>query len=210
MSARAGRDPSVEQFKQELLSRPLSTIVQRYIFEGIPYVFRSQPSAFEILRNHLSRSLSLRKEDIIIVGSAKTGFSLNPHTVFRQFSDYSDIDVAVVSKRTFDEVWRTILSWNYPRRYLLAGADWEWAKKRKEDLYWGWLRPDTIRFKGLSFPDVLKPVRDISTMWFNAFRSLSRYTQFGRRDVSGRLYRTWDHALLYHVEGLRRIRGIVR
>jgi hypothetical protein len=79
-----------------------------------------------------------------------------------------------------------------------------------EDVYWGWFRPDQIKYEGLLFPEVLKPMRDISTSWFDAFRSLSTYPEFATRNISGRLYRTWDHARLYHVEGLRQLTEIVR
>jgi hypothetical protein len=81
---------------------------------------------------------------------------------------------------------------------------------RRKDLYWGWLVPDKIAFDGLSFPTILKPIRDISTAWFDAFQGLSQLDEFLGRTVSGRLYRTWDHALLYHVEGLRHLNQIVK
>lgn len=198
--------PTVDQFKNILLSKPLDWIVETYIFEGTPYVFRSKPRLSEALHLHLKSNLHLEKENIVIVGSAKTGFSLNPDTFPRKFSDKSDIDVVVIDEKLFDEVWTTMLKWNYPRRGQLYGIDWEWAKKRREDLYWGWFMPDKISFGGLSLPSVLKPLRNISTNWFNAFKSLSRYPEFADRNISGRLYRTWRHALLYHVDGLRQIK----
>jgi hypothetical protein len=70
--------------------------------------------------------------------------------------------------------------------------------------------PTDIRFEGLSFPSALKPIRDCSTLWFNTFQSLTDYPEFSARDVHGRLYRTWEHVHLYHAEGLRQIREIVR
>jgi hypothetical protein len=76
------------------------------------------------------------------------------------------------------------------------------------ELYWGWFVPDRIRYGGLSFPDDLIPLRDLSARWFNAFQSLGTLREFAGRSVSGRLYRTWRHALLYHVEGLRLLKTI--
>lgn len=198
--------PSVDEFIDIVHTLPLETVVQNYVFEGTPHVFREHPEALEILRRHLNSALSLAEQNIAIVGSAKIGFSLSPHNFPRRFSEQSDIDILVVDKALFDGVWLTMLKWNYPRRFRLDGMDWIWAKSRRGELYWGWFVPDKIRFGGLSFPNVLKPLRDISTMWFNAFRSVSQYPELAGRNVSGRLYRTWDHALLYHVEGLRQIR----
>ncbi len=164
------------------------------------------PKSAHILVNHLRRALQVSADNVIVVGSAKIGFSLSPDTFPRAFSEQSDIDVLVVDERLFDSVWYTLLKWNYPRRAALFGEDWEWTKRRRNDLYWGWFVPNRIRFSGLSLPSFLKPVRDFSTLWFNTFRALTRYPEFAKRDVSGRLYRTWDHARLYHADGLRQLR----
>jgi hypothetical protein len=202
--------PSVEEFKGVLRTDNLEGIVTDHVFAGAPYVFRHRPEAVRTLRTHLSGSLGLAKEEnVVIVGSAKIGFSLSPHSFPRAFSKRSDIDVLVVDCDLFDRVWTTMLRWNYPSRSNLSGSDWEWSKRRRNELYWGWFVPSEIKFSGLSLPGVLKPLRDISTQWFNAFQSLSLHDAFADRTVSGRLYRSWEHALLYHVEGLRQIREFV-
>jgi hypothetical protein len=203
--------PTVEEFKTALMTRPLNGLVKDYIFEGIPYAFRETPTAVELLRNYLSRALGIQDENTIIIGSAKTGFSLSPETMFRQFSDESDIDVLVVDERIFDEIWQIVLKWHYPRRLRgLEGLDIHWGRRRRRELYWGWFVPYQIRYEGLSFPETLKPLRDISTAWFNAFRGLSQLPEFSRWDIHGRLYRTWDHATLYHLDGLRQIKEILQ
>jgi len=201
--------PTVVEFKTALLTRPLNEIVDNYIFSGEPFAFRNQPTALATLRGHLSSTLPLNENNVVIVGSAQVGFSLSPDTFFRPFSNSSDIDVLVVDEQLFDTIWKTMLRWHYPRRWWLDGSDWKWAKLRQKELYWGWFTPDKLRFDGLTLPEILKPVRDLSTGWFNAFRSLSRYREFSRRDVSGRLYRTWEHAHLYHESGLYEIREMI-
>ncbi|MDP2898210.1 MAG: hypothetical protein Q8Q12_16870 [bacterium] len=201
--------PSVKEFEKALFAMPLEDVVKNYVFEGKPFAFRGRPRALAILRRHLHARLSVADENVVVIGSGKIGFSLNPHTYGRRFSEFSDIDVVVVDGRLFDKVWLAMLEWNYPRsgprRARLYGADLKWATDRKEELYWGWFVPDRIRYTGLSLPDVLRPLRDMSTAWFNAFQSVSRYQEFAGRNVSGRLYRTWEHALLYHIDGLRQI-----
>ena len=198
--------PSVEEFRAAILTRPLDGVVRDYVFEGRPYVFREAPHLMGALRSHLCKELGILAESTIIIGSAKTGFSLSPDAIFRQFSDESDIDVLIVDEQIFDDIWKIVLRWHYPRRRGLAGVDGPWGRQRRRDLYWGWFMPDKIRYEGLSFPEVLKPLRDISTRWFNAFKGLSRFPEFSRRNITGRLYRTWDHALLYHTDGLRQIK----
>jgi hypothetical protein len=197
---------NVDEFKEILVQQELERVVQDYIFAGIPYVFRSWTEGFNNLRSHICDNLGISsRENIEVVGSARVGFSLDPENFGIAFSDKSDIDIVVVDDNLFDKVWKILLKWNYPRRFRLAGTDNIWARHRMEDLYWGWFRPDKIRYEGLSFPDTLKPLRDISALWFNVFKSISNIQGFEGLEVSGRLYRTWDHVMLYHVDGLRKI-----
>jgi hypothetical protein len=202
--------PSVDEFKEALITKPLDGLVKDYLFEGLPYAFRDTPHTMYALRDSLSKKLEILPETAIVIGSAKTGFSLSPDTAFRQFSDESDIDVLVVNEKLFDEIWQIVLRWHYPRRIQgLGGMDAPWNRSRRRELYWGWLVPYRIKYEGISFPEVLKPLRDISTAWFNAFRGLSEIPELSRRDVHGRLYRSWEHATLYHLDGLRQIKEIV-
>ena len=199
--------PTVDEFKGILLREPLERVVEDYVFAGVPFVFKGCPGALKVLQDHLHKSLALPPENILVVGSAKIGFSLSPDTFPRGFSRRSDIDVVAIDKTAFDLVWMTILKWHYPRRYPgLEMVDRTWVRERKKDIYWGFLAPDRIRYTGLSLPETLKPLRNLSTKWFNAFRGLSLYPEFSPWNVSGRLYRTREHALLYHVQGLRQIR----
>ena len=198
---------TADQFKESLLKSPLGDVAEQHIFTGTPYVFRDEPASNNLLVGHLCNAIGVLEQDVIIVGSAKVGFSLNPENFPRKFSDTSDIDVVVVSEELFDTVWMTLLRWHYPRRGVdLGGVEGGWARARRREIYWGWLVPNEIRYEGLSFPDALRPLRDISAKWFNTFQSLSLYPDFAARQVSGRLYRTWDHARRYHTDGLRRIR----
>lgn len=198
--------PTADEFADVLLNQPLEQVVNQYLLRGIPYVFKKTPDSFEILRTHLHHSLNIDAANVAVVGSARIGFSLSPHRFFRRFSEQSDIDVVVIDKGLFDRAWLTIVEWNYPRRHRLPRPEWDWAKDRMNDIYWGWFVPDKIGFNGLRFPRALRPLIEISSKWFDAFRSLSKYPEFVSRDVSGRLYRTRDHAVFYHVEGLRQIR----
>ncbi len=201
--------PSAQEFADLLRGGSLLELARNFVFGGLPYVFRDAPEQHDLLKEHLSASLGVDRSDLVVVGSAKIGFSLGPDTFPRAFGDWSDIDVAVVSPTLFDRIWMAILRWHYPRRVLgLTGPDQPWGAARRKELYWGWMTPDDLRFEGLSYSRALTPLRDLSTTWFNGFQSLSRYPQFADRTVTGRLYRTWNHAFLYHVDGLRQIRSL--
>ncbi len=202
--------PTIDEFKEILRNEAIEAVVRDYVFQATPYVFRRERKSLDILRQHLCRRLDLNAENLIVVGSASLGFSLSPRKFPRRFFSGSDIDVVIVNAPLFDSIWLHVLGWNYPQRNRLIDIDWEWAKERVNDIYWGRFAPDRIsndtRFNRLSLPTNLIQLRRISTDWFNAFQSLSLYKEFASRKITGRLYRTWDHALLYHVSGFQQIK----
>jgi len=65
---------------------------------------------------------------------------------------------------------------------------------RESYIYWGFVIPDRL-------PGVVR----LSTHWFSTFRGLSRYSQFARFEIKGRLYRTWEHARVHQLNSLSRI-----
>jgi hypothetical protein len=205
--------PKVDEFERILLASPLEGIVENQILQGEPFAFRQDPEALNLLRRHLATELGIQPEQAIVVGSARVGFSLNPDNYPRPFAPDSDIDVAVIDEAIFDSAWHTLLAWNYPRRLSKLGRpDGDWAYQRRKDVFWGWFTPDEIRYDGISFPDALEPLRDLSARWFDAFRAFSQYVdhpEIARREVRGRLYRTSTHLFKYHWEGLRLIKRIV-
>jgi hypothetical protein len=205
--------PTADEFRQMLLDDDLRTLAERHVLSAeVPFAFKDSPASLKTLRGHLVHELSVHAEHVIVVGSGRIGFSLSPAGFPRRFGPKSDVDIVVIDETMFDLYWHTMLTWNYPRRGTspLAGRDSSWRRKRQRDLYWGWFRPDYIRYDGLSLPSVLRPIRDLSTTWFNAFQSLSQYPRLARRQITGRLYRTRELALLYHVDGLEKLRDVLQ
>lgn len=99
-----------------------------------------------------------------------------------------------------------MVRWHYRRRYRLPPSDRKWDAERRNDLYWGYLNPTGFRYQGVSRSQQLKPAKRVSVAWFNAFQSLGQLPAFAGRRVSGRLYRSRDHAISYHDHGLRKLR----
>jgi hypothetical protein len=197
--------PTADEVRGVLQQRDWLRFVEDELFEGVPFVFRDAPELNDRLGEHLATGLEKDNLQFRIVGSARLGLSIAPSKFPAPFSAESDVDVIVVDAELFDVAWHAMLDWNYPRRYRLKGADWMWAKGRQSDLYWGWLSPARLRYEGLTLPEALKPVRDISLRWFETFQSLALVSGLEARHVSGRLYRTWRHASQYHVDGLRKL-----
>lgn len=183
---------------------------------GLPSIFSDEGDKLRF-QQHVASALGVSSSasGVLIVGSAKTGFSLDPDNYFVPFGETSDIDVVVVHERLFDQVWFTMLAWDYLTIKNRARPEQQWLHDRHDEIWSGWCDPPGwyLRERGgiqLSFPNALKPLRDFSYRWFSVFRSLSRYRyhpEIPRHRVHARLYRTRAHAAMYHASGLRVLRS---
>ena len=200
----------VAEFRRDLLRRRTAAVVSERILDGDPFIFADDREVYRSLVHELSENLSVAAGSILAVGSAKLGFSVHPDKFPRPFGPSSDIDIAVIDHALFDRIWHAIIDWHYPRKgEALPQPEQEWVRQRRRDIYWGLFHPDKIRYRGLAFPRALVPLRDVSASWFNTFRKASLSTGLTAHTVSGRLYRSREHAMKYQVAGLRRIRAAI-
>lgn len=173
--------------------------------EAIPFIFETNPPSWDTFRETIVERLGIERSDIRVVGSARFGFSMKPGLNLRAFRDTSDIDVVVVNASLFDELWIHILEAAYPRPPVtqrLGG----WLESRRNELYTGWLTPLEIKLDITIIGARAKPVLDFNLRWFNALKEASQHPPRRHESVTGRLYRTWRHAELYHVNSLAALR----
>jgi hypothetical protein len=201
--------PTADEFAALLTTENIEELVRDVLFQGVPYVFEDAPETWAGLRGRVAEGLNCQEEEILVIGSAKMGYSLAPRKFGRPFTEHSDIDVIVISPGLFDEIWLSVIRWHYRRRYRLPPTDRAWDKKRRNDLYWGYLNPTGFQYRTLSRSRQLQPAKRVSVTWFNVFQGLGRVPSFAGRRVGGRLYRSWDHAISYHDHGLRELRTVL-
>ena len=172
-----------------------------------PYVFESDPPKWDSFREFLSTKLAVAQADIRVVGSARLGFSMKPGKNLKSFSDTSDIDVVIVNTRLFDALWLSLLRAAYPRppatnTNRLGG----WLESRRNELYTGWLTPLEIRLDLKIYGPKARPIVDFNSRWFNTMKLASQIPPRRHEDITSRLYRSWDHAELYHLHSLGELR----
>jgi len=158
------------------------------------------------LKSSIAKALSVSINEIYIVGSSKTGFSMNPQKMGFSFDesylksgeekDKSDIDVAIVSEPLFDNLAN--LLFRYTRQYREKWVENHIYRKDKFDvplcfkfleyLAKGWFRPD-MKPIGFNYPDSQKPIEHDLRVWKNHFS----------RKVSHAVYRNWFYFREYHL-----------
>lgn len=138
--------------------------------------------------------------DVIVVGSAKLGFSIvekggkygfRPR--YRSFSKESDIDLAVVSKSLYSRFWHDLSSYSH------AQSPFPWSGDLAKYMLIGWARPD-------KFPSISPPYRCLQ--WWELFNDLSRESRFGRRRIRGALYCLREFLVQYQVRAIHECREV--
>jgi hypothetical protein len=171
----------------------------------IPFVFETEPATWDAFRTEIIMQLKVAETDIRIIGSARLGFSLKPYANLKMFNTKSDIDVVIVNADLFDWLWYALLEVAYPTPWLKEHYG-GWLASRKNELYKGWLTPLEIKLDAKIFGKKAKPILEFNSRWFNALKQASRHPPRRHENVNGRLYRSWKHADIYHLNSLAELR----
>lgn len=190
-----------DRFQQALLDadsvQSRYELVDQQVLRGVPHVFEHAPRGYQLMKRAVARALGIATADVAVVGSAQSGFSLDPNRFPAAFRKDSDVDVVVVSDKLFDVSWIDLLT-NRRKGWwsLSARVRHHVTEHRREGyIYRGWIRPDSIT-----------PTLTIGMAWSTAFSRLPATTGLLEHPFHGRLYRTWEHVRIYHQLGLNTIR----
>ena len=181
-------DSYLEQFKTDLRTRSSGEVYSRYIApdtcKGLQGVDEAK------LRKRISDRFDIGMTSVLIVGSAKLGFTLvdktardpdgQPRPRYSRFSEGSDVDVAIVSEVLFDAIWKDCLKLWHTSGYRNSMEYWPRGKQFRDYIFRGWMRPDKLP------SEVRFPYKD---EWFDFFRGLASDRAAGDYKVTAGLYR---------------------
>jgi hypothetical protein len=173
-------------FRNDLPSYEANELVQKHITFGDCFAL-SQEQYFE-LKSVVGRQFNLHTSQILVVGSAKLGFSIVSDKRYRVFGQNSDIDVVLCSSDLFDMFWQDVFG------YWTRGENWDGLGDFRRYLFRGWMRPDK-----------LPPAKSFnrSQEWWDFFRDLTAYGKFGSYKISGALYKNWNFLEVYQQKCVR-------
>jgi hypothetical protein len=185
----------VQAFRSDLAAFDNAGIMDRWYYSGdCAALHKTQEAA---LRRAVSNRFGVSIRDVVVVGSARLGFTLVPKPARPPFSffDGNDIDVAIISQNLFTEFWgQTLAHWT-------DYGDWTKAEKFRLYLFRGWLRPDMLPTgKGFARSDE----------WFDFFRGQQASGDYGGYRINAGIY--YDEKFLekYSVTSLEKCRSFVR
>lgn len=180
-------EEKIEEFKHAVMRLNAEGVVRRHLIHGS--CAKLSDDSYYDLRQQVSDNFSIHPNEIVIVGSAKLGFSIAPQKRYREFCDTSDIDLAIISEKLFSKVWKDIFYYN-------CRSDWN-PKDFSKYLFKGWIRPDKI------------PHDDSFTFaneWFEYFMKVTNSGHFGSIKISGGIYKDWNFLETYHANCVEKCR----
>ena len=136
------------------------------------------------LRQRVADHFKVAVENVIIVGSAKIGFTMRPkkgRPIYSAFRPESDVDIAIVSDVLFDRAWKECLRF------------WHGSGYQENFGYWSDRGRDfrSYHFRGWMGPDKLPSGGDLTyaNEWFEFFRRLVSERAAGDSLISAGVYR---------------------
>lgn len=165
-------------------------ITQDFIISDIYGCSKLKPEQYSHLKRRVSAKFDIDPHDVLVVGSAKLGFSIAPKKRWKAFdSDVeeieqrSDIDVAIVSSQLYLKIWQQIsqISHDLPQT---SRKNSEWHTFHAN----GWIRPDKLpNYNGFT----------LRQDWFEFFRQLTNERVCGQVKIAAGLYYSMDFLTQY-------------
>ena len=180
----------IEELRCDIKNESPEYVTSKWIIEKIPYIFGEDKPLYLRIKHKLSILLNVDSCSIIFVGSAGTGFSLNPNKGFKTFDDSSDIDIAIVSNYYFEIAWQAIINVDVEKQ----------MPKVKESIYDHRKR---LIYYGTIATDKILGLMPFAQQWLLAIQRLSEESIFENREIHFRLYRNHESLRAYHVNNIR-------
>lgn len=168
-------EDEINAFKEGLRNLSSSEVVQKRIIFGECQIL--DRDAYHQLRAKVAEKFDIHPNEVLVVGSAKLGFSIAPQKQYKPFGDTSDIDVVIVSSRLFDSFWKSV--YHLWKEKIL----WDKESDFKKYLFQGWVRPDKLP---------ISKKFQLTDDWWEFFRTLTSSGEFGSYKINGAIYKDWD------------------
>lgn len=186
---------NINNFKRDLKNNDFSEeyIIRKYLCNGSSPVL-DDDIMFQI-KHKISEKFKIHPNEVIITGSGKLGFSIAHDKKYKPFNDDSDIDVAIISERLFNDFWLELLNFNInlTSRTLKENENYN---KFKDYFFKGWIRPDLFPFNYQN-----------KNIWFSFFSDLTNELySYGEHKVAAGIFKNFKAFEIYNIQNIKNLR----
>jgi hypothetical protein len=175
----------------------ISELVSSHLFDSVPHLFGDDGVLWRRWKAAIAADLDVDAHSVLLVGSAAVGVSLNPYKNLKPFDNSSDVDVAVLSYRHFEDAWHTLKSLKGTELFRMSPA----AKIDIRDH-----APNYVYFGSIATERILAALT-FGPQWADAIAKAEQRDPTTGRDVKIRLYRDVDALRRYQMRSIRKTRN---
>lgn len=161
----------IESVKHGLNEHGIDHVMNQHVMQPTGSILGA--SMEQSLKGEIAEKFKVAEHQVIIVGSAKLGFSAKPGQYLKYFSAQSDVDVAICCPKLFYKIWTEVLE---------ITKSGEWFNNFDQFCYYhvqGWIRPDKLPTSN---------VYRTCAMWWEFFQYLSSKESYDRLPIRAGLY----------------------
>ena len=189
-------DELLKNIRNDLLTIPPDVFISKWIMEKTPNIFFVNEVKYYEWKHKMASRLQIDARDIIITGSACLGYSLNPKKNFKRFSQYSDIDVGIISNYYFDIAWHELRNQKYYK--LNNNMKQALEDHRNRLIYWGTIATDKIL-----------PILSFGKLWNEVINEMRSNPPINEREINFRIYKDNKSFRDYQINSVRECQEII-
>lgn len=194
-------DFSIDTIKSDVVTLSTKDFLIKYLLKSDNWYFSEylgldsymSIKRMECLKEILNDKLGVAYHNVLMVGSGKIGYSLSPFKKFKAFDEDSDIDIAIISIKMFNELWAKI---------RLASTE--------EHISYNSITSSV--FRGFINEKHFSNIAFARQYWNNQILDLNRCIQEDvgiRHQINYRIYRSWEDLEDYHINGINTLKNII-
>ena len=184
-----------DALKAAVLSSDPRAFVSEHLLEKTPFAFAGDGVAWSKYRLLLADKLDVDPQEVVLMGSAGLGFSLNPKKGLAAFHSGSDFDFGVVSSYHFDLAWRYLRQSRV--RWLSLPGEVKRAIRQHRQNY---------VFTGTIAANWFLAILPFGKLWQAALDEMGDTDPSLGREISVRIYKDFDSLRFYQAENIRKLR----
>lgn len=181
--------------REEILGRNLEELVCELLFERVPFLFGDSWEAYRRWKLEVAAAINVDPSEVVLIGSAAVGFSLDPFKNLPAMHAGSDVDVAVISDKHFSEAWHYLRTVDLTLGTLTARQKYAVLEHQQKYVYWGCIATDR-----------LLAVLPFAKEWLAARSTLSARQPISDRTLNFRIYKDFRALRSYQLRGLNKLR----
>lgn len=172
----------------------LENLLSELFFERVPYIFGGSWDVCRSWKNTLASGIGVDSAEIVLVGTAAIGRSLNPAKNLKPFDDHSDVDVAVISEHLFSVAWHHLRQVDLALDALTPAQKVAVKDHQLRYIYWGCVATDRIL-----------PIMPFAAQWLSVRSELALLEPTIGRDINFRIYKDFSALRSYQLRGLKKV-----